>query len=89
MAARKLNADWLDKMIVEEKKRREKSHTKSREAERWAAEHKDKIKQCPAAPEPDQQLIGIVASSSDSSDDSEDAPPGLEPVGGDEPLDTE
>ena len=89
MAARKLTADWLDKMIAEEKKRREKSHTKSREAERWAATHKDKIKQCPAPPEPDeQQLIGITAGASNNSEDSEE-PAGLVPVGGDEPADTE
>ncbi len=88
MAAKKLTADWLDKMIAEEKKRREKSYTKSREAERWAAAHKDKIKQCPAAPEPEQQLIGITAGASDNSEDSEE-PAGLVPVGSDEPADTE
>jgi hypothetical protein len=88
MAARKLTADWLDKMIADEKKRREKSHSKSREAERWATAHKDKIKQCPAAPEPDGQLIGITAGASDNSEDSEESP-SLVPIGGDEPLDTE
>lgn len=87
MAARKLTADWLDKMIAEEKKRREKSQGKSQEAERWAAEHKDKIKQCPAAPEPDQQLIGITAGASDNSDDSDESPV-VGPVGGDEPVDS-
>jgi hypothetical protein len=88
MAAGKLNADWLDKMIAEGKKRREKSHSKSREAEHWAAQHKDKIKQCPVAPEPDGQLIGITAGASDNSEDAEETP-GLAPIGGDEPLDTE